>query len=415
MEDNRFDLEIRSMLENASESVPEGLWRGIESRLPAPARTRPAAIWWRVASAAGAVAAAVALTVFFSSRPVSDNPVEIIPSVQTGLAQAAEVPQPALTGDLRPHCACAADASETGAGTADAAGISAGSANATDIAAGTVVAGGGKVDDAPVPETIAGANTPAERAVPEGEDIVNDEEQAGWLDKYEGSGFDENGKELRARSGERRGVGISAFADALSNTNTTHNGKVSVQKRPVVPLATTITETSESRYAIPVAAGVGLRFDVCKRFSIGTGVNWSYLTRSFSGQFNELDENGAIIKQSSYTNIRNSQHYIGVPLNLYLDVVRKDFIDFYVYASGSANLCVSNRYRMDRTHSYTPDGGNWQFSAGVGMGVEFIAAGKVGFYIDPSLNYWFTTGEVSNIRTRQPLMLGLELGIRLHI
>lgn len=440
MEDNRFDLEIRSMLENASESVPEGLWRGIESRLPAPARTRPAAIWWRVASAAGAVAAAVALTVFFSSRPVSVNPVEIIPSGQSTLSQAAipevrpsegplsqasEIPQPKLSGGMKPHSACAADASETGSGTADATDIAAGSANATDIAAesanatdiaaGTAVACGGQVDDAAVPETIAGANTPAERAVPEGEDIVNDEEQAGWLDKYEGSGFDETGKELRARSGERRGVGISAFSDALSNTNTTRNGKVSVQKRPVVPLATTITETSESRYAIPVAAGVGLRFDVCKRFSIGTGINWSYLTRSFSGQFNELDENGAIINQSSYTNIRNSQHYIGVPLNLYLDVVRKDFIDFYVYASGSANLCVSNRYRMDRTRSYTPEGGNWQFSAGVGMGVEFIAAGKVGFYIDPSLNYWFTTGEVSNIRTRQPLMLGLELGIRLHI
>ena len=55
MEDNRFDLEIRSMLENAREDVPEGLWQGIESRLPAPAKARPAAIWWKIASATGAV------------------------------------------------------------------------------------------------------------------------------------------------------------------------------------------------------------------------------------------------------------------------------------------------------------------------------------------------------------------------
>ena len=387
------------MLENAREDVPEGLWQGIESRLPAPAKARPAAIWWKIASATGAVAAAVALTVFFSTRPVVQNPVDIIPSQDSGLSQLMETPLAPEAGNLKPLSigqVLRESVSETdGEDVTETAGESIVEENA---AAGTA----GKEETAPAAGT-------EETAVREENTAEN------WIRKYESTDFDERGEELQRSRKEKRGVVLSAYADALSNSNTAKASDINMLKRPAVPQATTIEETGESRYAIPVAAGIGLRFDVSKRFSIGTGVSWSYLTRSFSGQFNELDAEGAIISQTGYTNIRNSQHYIGIPLNLYVDIIRKDFIDFYAYASGSANYCLSNRYQMDKSKSYSPEGSNWQFSAGIGMGVEFIAAKKVGFYIDPSLNYWFTAGEVSNIRTRQPLMLGLELGIRLHI
>ena len=405
MEDNRFDLEIRSMLENAREDVPEGLWQGIESRLPAPAKARPAAIWWKIASATGAVAAAVALTVFFSTRPVVQNPVDIIPSQDSGLSQLMETPLAPETGQLKPVSISQAfgeSVSETDGG------------DVTETAGESVVEENAAAGTAGKEETAPAAGT-EETAVAD-ETAVREENTAeNWIRKYESADFDERGEELQGSRKEKRGVVLSAYADALSNSNTAKASDINMLKRPAVPQATTIEETGESRYAIPVAAGIGLRFDVSKRFSIGTGVSWSYLTRSFSGQFNELDAEGAIISQTGYTNIRNSQHYIGIPLNLYVDIIRKDFIDFYAYASGSANYCLSNRYQMDKSKSYSPEGSNWQFSAGIGMGVEFIAAKKVGFYIDPSLNYWFTAGEVSNIRTRQPLMLGLELGIRLHI
>ena len=391
------------MLENAREDVPEGLWQGIESRLPAPAKARPAAIWWKIASATGAVAAAVALTVFFSTRPVVQNPVDIIPSQDSGLSQLMETPLAPEAGNLKP--------------------LSIGqvlreSVSETDGEDVTETAGESVVEKSTAGDTAAGTAGKEETAPAAGteETAVREENTAeNWIRKYESADFDERGEELQGSRKEKRGVVLSAYADALSNSNTAKASDINMLKRPAVPQATTIEETGESRYAIPVAAGIGLRFDVSKRFSIGTGVSWSYLTRSFSGQFNELDAEGAIISQTGYTNIRNSQHYIGIPLNLYVDIIRKDFIDFYAYASGSANYCLSNRYQMDKSKSYSPEGSNWQFSAGIGMGVEFIAAKKVGFYIDPSLNYWFTAGEVSNIRTRQPLMLGLELGIRLHI
>lgn len=388
------------MLENAREDVPEGLWQGIESRLPAPAKARPAAIWWKIASATGAVAAAVALTVFFSTRPVVQNPVDIIPSQDSGLSQLMETPLAPETGNLKPLSI------------GQVLGESVSETDGEDV---TETAGMEETDETAGKEETAPAAGTEETAVADETAVREENTDENWIRKYESADFDERGEELQGSRKEKRGVVLSAYADALSNSNTAKASDINMLKRPAVPQATTIEETGESRYAIPVAAGIGLRFDVSKRFSIGTGVSWSYLTRSFSGQFNELDADGAIISQTGYTNIRNSQHYIGIPLNLYVDIIRKDFIDFYAYASGSANYCLSNRYQMDKSKSYSPEGSNWQFSAGIGMGVEFIAAKKVGFYIDPSLNYWFTAGEVSNIRTRQPLMLGLELGIRLHI
>ncbi|HIS22837.1 MAG TPA: hypothetical protein IAC09_05285, partial [Candidatus Cryptobacteroides intestinipullorum] len=39
-EDKRFDLQIRSVLGNAREEVPEGLWAGIEQRLDGKGTSR---------------------------------------------------------------------------------------------------------------------------------------------------------------------------------------------------------------------------------------------------------------------------------------------------------------------------------------------------------------------------------------
>ena len=79
-EDKRFDLQIRSVLGNAREEVPEGLWAGIEQRLDGkgtsrgrtasvPAandgKTRVVPLWFRIASGT-AVAAALAAGIFLS-------------------------------------------------------------------------------------------------------------------------------------------------------------------------------------------------------------------------------------------------------------------------------------------------------------------------------------------------------------
>ncbi|MCI7750146.1 MAG: hypothetical protein MSH61_07320, partial [Bacteroidales bacterium] len=205
MEDNRFDLEIRSMLENAREDVPEGLWQGIESRLPAPAKARPAAIWWKIASATGAVAAAVALTVFFSTRPVVQNPVDIIPSQDSGLSQLMETPLAPETGNMKPLSI------------SQAFGESVSETDGEDV---TETAGMEETDETAGKEETAPAAGTEETAVAD-ETAVREENTAeNWIRKYESADFDERGEELQRSRKEKRGVVLSAYADALSNSNT---------------------------------------------------------------------------------------------------------------------------------------------------------------------------------------------------
>ena len=74
-DEHKFDLQIRAILENAREDVPDGVWAGIEGRLSEKAAHDEAAsgkrkvhtvpVWFRISSGAAA-AAAVAAGLFIS-------------------------------------------------------------------------------------------------------------------------------------------------------------------------------------------------------------------------------------------------------------------------------------------------------------------------------------------------------------
>ncbi len=396
MEENNFDLKMRSMLESGQEEVPAGLWSAIESRLPAASSTVKApVIWWRWACGATAIAAAVALTLIFAFRNDATPSVDIENVGAPVLAEVTEEENAALeeaTAEIAPVTATKAIAA------AD-----------KDVKAETVI----------VPETVVVPEAVEDEAVSEQVSEKTDPEKD-WLAAYETEDFNENGTELKEKKEFDRHVKLAAYGDATSNTNpTSGSGNAAMMKKPTTPTITSIEETGESTYGIPVAAGVGIKIPVANRVSIGTGINWSMMTRNFSGQYNQVDEDGNVTSQASYSSIRNTQHYLGVPVNVYYSIINKDFVDFYAYAGGSANKCLTNRYTMhglDGNINYkSPDTG-WQFSTGAGIGVEFIVAKRFGFYIDPSVNYWFgTKNSANNLRTRQPFMMGLEMGMRIRL
>lgn len=419
MSEDRFDNFVRSTLGDAQEEVPADFWSAIESRLPAAGPVRkPVLAWWKAASGAVAAAAAVLLVVLFSTHRPS-NPVDIVEGTQNTVAM-VEPGLAAVDADAVQAAAnvAAVENTERRRVSADTENVAGGQemlrkddSTAGEDVADMLPASAGETDVEE--EILPGNGAAAEAGETETSEDIEEEDSGSWMDAYESAEFDENGEEGRERI--HRGVSIAAYADAVSNTSSKQNSYSSLHKSPAIPKATTIVESTESRYGIPVSAGIGLRIPVSRRFSIGTGVTWSYLSRTFAGQYNRLDSDGVLISQESYTDIRNTQHYIGVPLNVNFSIISKDFIDFYAYASGSASYCLQNRFHMEPGVSFTPEGHNWQFSAGIGLGVEFIAAKRVGFYIDPSLNYWWTKGGVTNIRTRQPFSMGLEMGIRFHI
>ena len=428
---NKFDAHIRSLLDNATEEVPDKVWLGIEKRLAetgmsgGTGKVRRIPLWLRISGAAAA-AAAVAAGLFLTGT--LDNAVSPGPDYLA-----------ADTGNGADFNIMTSSRTETGFPRIIMADIPEARPLAEDIFRKTGPIDAGNAENA-AEEDESGIMT-EENTVSLGNEYRDSHDQAGaGNDVFESNDISESDEYkdleqqddlaawaelLSEEDGYRRGrrISVTLSGNAISNTNasTSASGSSSIAFRPGKNSLTEdyISQTSESSYAIPLSFGAGVKIDFTERWALGIGVNYSMLRRTFAGQYYQVQENGELSSGDYYSNILNRQDYIGIPLNVYFSILKGKFIDFYVYAGGSAEKCVSNSFRMsadgiDIHHKEAVKG--FQFSAAAGMGMEFIVADTFGIYIDPSLRYYFPDSrQPRSIRTSQPLMFGLELGFRIRL
>ena len=143
------------------------------------------------------------------------------------------------------------------------------------------------------------------------------------------------------------------------------------------------------------------------------------MTRSFKGIYIDPVTSSSVSLSGDFTEskIRNSISYIGIPLNAYFSIIRTGFVDFYVYAGGSAEKCVANVYKiLTPAATYKENVKGFQFSVGAGLGVEFVVADVLGIYADPSVRYYFKDAtQPKSIRTENPVSFGFEIGLRIRL
>ena len=216
-------------------------------------------------------------------------------------------------------------------------------------------------------------------------------------------------------------VKTSLTLSGLTGTNSAQNSaRRNLIKRPSIskaPAKTGIKETStNSTYGIPLSFGAGVKFDFTPKWSLGVGVNYSLLSRKFFGEYHKVNAAGIIEEDPISSNITNTQHYIGIPVNAFYNIVNSKSVNFYAYAGGAVEKCIADKYTLANTtitHKEVPSGVQW--SANVGIGAEFMIGNHLGLYIDPSLRYYFDNGQPKSIRTAQPFMLGFEMGLRVRL
>ena len=421
-EDDRFDLKIRSVLENGREEVPDHIWDAIRSRLDSPVPdsiqkkgSRHVVVLLRRAGAGMAAAAAVSAALVFSGLFDRNNSPETQYSSPIAVVEQQEMPADSsaagvndiLIAQVLPEEAVPAD---------NAATVIPSSIHVTGIKETAAVTG--EADTADGTETTETAKEPAgqqedpasgsssqatepEKSVETGQDDI--QEDGGWDDFEE---TPEQGKKRKIRTS------LTISGNAISNANA-ENSKNTYMMAPGSG-STGIREIGEgnSRFGIPVSVGAGVRLGFTPKWSMSIGLNYSFLTRTFDGIYTEEGKSPV-----EYSDIRNSQHYIGIPVNVYYNIIRKNFVDLYAYAGGAADYCVSNKYTAENDGKplyYNGSVGSVQFSANIGIGVEFILTDHLGLYIDPSLRYYFRNSKApKSIRTVQPLMLGFEAGFRI--
>ncbi len=394
---NDFDLMMKSILDEAQEAVPERVWEGVSAGLDKAAHRKTVVLRWRRAAIGAAAAAAVVAGVFLSY----DNGHELVPK-STGGEMIAVVEQEAVENESETLMASAdLKSDETAA---------AEKAHTPEIIEETIIP-----ESAPeaVEVTEIIENETVENESPVSENIItNEEEPASEEKEYFPENWGEEEKSKRRR--------ISFVVSGIAGTNNAlSQNRVSPMMRPQAtpaPKKSGIEETSvKSSYGIPLSFGAGVKIGLSPRWSIGTGLHYTFLSRQFYGKYTNVSPEGAIEGMTS-SDIVNRQHYIGIPVNVFYDIISNDKISFYAYAGGAVEKCVLDSYSLLETSiSHKEKVGGVQLSADSGIGVEFMLGRHLGLYIDPSVRYYFKNDQPKSIRTVQPLMLGFELGLRARL
>ena len=387
-----FDSIIKSMMENAQETPPAGIWESIESRLPQP-RKAPAA-WWRWAAPAMALAAASIAAVLFINKPSANHTYEteqstitaqILPDDPSGrplLVHPDE--QPSGPAQKQPAVQVLKQAQPALTAQENTAAPSVGSAPETIQ------------ESQPEPEQAATATEgqPAESPV---------------TIEYSQNPFYHQEAQSRAR---RTQLQLNGLIGGNEATHSPFSRSFIMGTRAVSdPKGTTINENTESTYGIPLSFGLGARFYLSNRFSVGTGLSYSLLVRSFNGTF--IDGTRHVSGD-----VRHSIQYIGIPLNLYYDILDTDLLQLYVFGGGAAEKAISNKYLIQNGSdpiNYSTKVPGLQWSADLGLGIQFRLTNHVGLYLDPSARYYFNSNQPKSIRTKKPFMFGFEAGLRFDL
>ena len=400
MFDEKNDIDFRSILEGAEEEVPARVWEGVSAGLDKAARGKVVALWFRRAGIGVAAAAAVAAVMLVLP---TDNGADIVSEADGSDMIAVVENDPAIPADtaetIAPEMVYMAKAEPAKV-------KSVVQTIPTEVESPEHMVSEERFPaDQETPECTADEHATQQEKVME---KTNQEVTAEWKDEW---------SDIEETTQKRN---VAFVLSGLTGTNAAQNeaGK-NIFKRPDPspgPAVTGVKQTStNSAYDIPLSFGAGVRIGLSPKWSIGAGVNYSMLSRKFSGTYTKVNAAG-VIENSTASDIRNTQHYIGIPVNAYYDIVDSRNVNFYAYAGGAVEKCISDKYSVLNTsivHKEKVSGFQW--SANVGIGVGFKLGEHLGLYIDPSLRYYFDCDQPHNIRAAQPLMLGFEVGLRAYL
>ena len=404
-EDNKYketDLMMRSILEDGVEEVPAGVWEAVSEGLDKASRKKTVVLMWKRAAVGFGVAAALATGLVLNHGGNES----MIPQQNDMIAVVESDPMdnPSSEDDVFATDVMMAEVRKV--------------KRQAPIMVKVVDEKSEASDNPNVPEVGESLteNEPEDIQVVQDEPVAkagNDDLTYKFKEEYEPSDWVEEK--------ERDKVGASLVFSGIAGTNGTQArpGGAGMLRQPSIssaPPKTGVKETStRSIYGIPLSFGAGVKVDLNEKWSLGAGFNYTLLTRRFYGSYTKVNEQGSI-EMNIQTDIRNTQNYVGVPVNLFYNIVDSRHLNFYTYAGGSVEKCVSDKYQLigkDITHTEKVRG--LQLSANLGIGVEFLLGDYIGLYIDPSLRYYFDNGQPASIRTAQPLMLGFEMGMRVRL
>lgn len=173
------------------------------------------------------------------------------------------------------------------------------------------------------------------------------------------------------------------------------------------------TTLTHAHHRMPIKVEASVRYRLNNRWSLQTGVTYSYL-------YSELSEQTG----NSRRDAAQKLHYVGVPLTASYSLVRGKSIGVYASAGGEVERLVKGNANVTDYVGSQPaisrreiiHDSKLQLSAHAAVGVEYQPVSEVSLFAEPSVNYYFAGGsKVQSAYTDKRLHVEMNIGLRFNI
>jgi RNA polymerase sigma-70 factor (ECF subfamily) len=191
---------------------------------------------------------------------------------------------------------------------------------------------------------------------------------------------------------------------AAKNSMINH-GKMVAQHSYQIPFTIQLTLSH------PLGSAALLGEELSKHLSLETGLSYTRL--------NSTNTTGS---PEAYIQEQQRLQYLGIPLRLNWQWYSHAHLS--IYSSAGAMMELPIHSTLDVKHAL--DGSTtfrnkvtldvpFQWSATLGLGIQYDLTPHLGLYLEPSLQYFFDDGsELKSYRTEHPLQFSLPIGLRFH-
>jgi hypothetical protein len=166
------------------------------------------------------------------------------------------------------------------------------------------------------------------------------------------------------------------------------------------------------KHKTPVSFGLSVSRQLNNRFSLQTGLTYSFLTSNWETQASTYNKE-----------IRQRLHFIGIPLSLTYKIADWNRFRFYASAGAQAEINVAG---SERTKSFFADQQTsvntlhirmkeWQWSVNARAGVSYPLLRFVNAYAEFGAAYYFDNGsEIETVYSDKAFNISPQIGLRLN-
>lgn len=159
----------------------------------------------------------------------------------------------------------------------------------------------------------------------------------------------------------------------------------------------------KAHHAQPVKVGVSVGYSLTNRWSVNTGITYSYLSSDFTAEGEP--------KQTQQL------HYVGIPLSGSYSLLKSRKAEVYVTAGGEVEKLVKGTVSSENGLSGNLDEKvkerRPQFSAKAALGGAYHFTSSLSVYAEPGVSYYFNNhSSVINVYKDRPTSFSLNVGVR---